>query len=76
MSIHKTGVRSLGLTPAQPLVTFIRLVVVMARRHVTCDTLDMGPGQEEGLDSAVAVTIISTSEGGVVGGVEPGQIHE
>lgn len=36
----------------------------------------MGPGQEEGLDSAVAVTIISTSEGGVVGGSEPGQIHE
>ena len=67
MSIHKTGVRRLGLIPAQPLVPFIRLVAVMAQRHVMCDTLDMGPGQEQELASAVAVPVIRTSEGGVVG---------
>lgn len=32
-----------------------------------CDTPDVGPGQEEEPDSAVAVPAIRTSEGGVVG---------
>lgn len=62
MSIQKTVVRLLGLIPAQPLVTFIRLVVVMARRHVMCDT-GVGPGQEEEPDGAVAVTVTPQREG-------------
>ena len=40
----------------------------MAQRHVVCDTLDVGPGPEEALNIAVAVTVIRTWEGGVVEG--------